>query len=417
VFEAAREWVRYANITRGYNVQYWEIGNESWQPHYNGQASASDYARDLVQFSSAMKGVDPTIKIGANGESWDWWRTVLTGASSAIDFLAVHNYPPYEWGSYSYYQNSDPPLLDVVETARGAIASYAPAADRARLEVAVTEANAADWSGAWRNVNDTGHALVVFDMVGRHMTNGVAFTQLWNTRWSGADTAPVPRLIDTFDSNNNLQATGSALAIWGQFLKERMVLSTSTARVRTYATYSPGNRTVTAFLINKDTQSREVTVRIENLSASVVVNKWVFKGTGPDDVRPTFGGSGLMPTAANMISTSLDPVSVTVLDITPGAAVAVRSVPGTIEAEDFDAFWDSTDENEGGQYRSTAVDIEPTTDAGGGYNVGWLAGGEWLEYPIDVRSSGTYQIFCRVASPIDGTALRVTVDGHRACNR
>ena len=231
-------------------------------------------------------------------------------------------------------------------------------------------------------MNDTGHALVVFDMVGRHLTNGVAFTQLWNTRWSGADTAPVPRLIDTFDSNNNLHATGSALAIWGQFLKERMVLSTSTAMVRTYASYSPGNRTVTAFLINKDTQSRDVTVRIENLSASVVVNKWVFKGTGPDDVRPTFGGSELMPTAANLISTSLDPVSVTVLDITPGAAVAVRSVPGTIEAEDFDAFWDSTDENEGGQYRSTAVDIEPTTDAGGGYNVGWLADGEWLEYSI-----------------------------------
>ena len=357
-----------------------------------------------------MKGVDPTIKIGANGESWDWWRIVLEGASFAIDFLAVHNYPPNGLGWYSTYQNSDPRFLDVVETARGAIASYAPAADRARLKVAVTETNATDWSGTWPNVNDTGHALVVFDMVGAHLTNGVEFTQLWNTRWSGADTAPEPRLIDTFDSNNNLQATGSALAIWGQFLKERMVFSTSTAMVRTYASYSPGNRTVTAFLINKDTQSRDVTVRIENLSASVVVTKWVFKGTGPNDVRPTLGGSGVLPAAGNMISTSLDPVSVTVLDITPGAAV--RSVPGTIEAEDFDAFWDSTNENEGGQYRSTAVDIEPTTDAGGGYNVGWMAGGEWLEYSIDVRSSGIFQISCRVASPIDGTNLRVMVDGH-----
>ena len=410
VVDAAREWVRYANITRGYSVQYWEIGNESYLPHYNGQASPTDYARDLVEFSRAMKGVDPTIKIGANGESWDWWRIVLEGASFAIDFLAVHNYPSNGLSSYSTYQYSDPGFLDVVETARGAIASHAPAADRARLEIAVTETNATDWTGAWPNVNDTGHALVVFDMVGRHMTNGVAFTQLWNTRWSGADTAPVPRLIDTFDSNNNLQATGSALAIWGQFLKEKMVLSTSTAMVRTYASYSPANRSAIAFLINKDTQSRDVTVRIENLSASLVANRWVFKGTGPDDVRPTLSGSGLVPTAANMISTSLDPVSVTVLEIMPGAAV--RSVPGTIEAEDFDAFWDSTDENEGGQYRSTGVDIEPTTDAGGGYNVGWMAGGEWLEYSIDVRSSGTYQISCRVASPIDGTALRVMVDGH-----
>lgn len=168
-----------------------------------------------------MKSVDPAIEIGANGESEDWWRTILSGAASAIDFLAVHNYPPYEWGSYSHYQYNDPRFLDVVEIARSAIASYAPVVDRTRLKIAVTEANAADWSGAWPNVNDTGHALVLFDMFGQHLTGGVEFTQLWNTRWSGSDTAPVPRVIDTFDSENNLQATGSALAIWGQFLKER----------------------------------------------------------------------------------------------------------------------------------------------------------------------------------------------------
>ena len=44
-------------------------------------------------------------------------------------------------------------------------------------------------------------------------------------------------------------------------------------------------------------------------------------------------------------------------------------MPATIEAEDFDAFWDSTPENSGGQYRSSPVDIERTSDAGGGYNV------------------------------------------------
>src|SRR5262245_22870261 len=48
------------------------------------------------------------------------------------------------------------------------------------------------------------------------------------------------------------------------------------------------------------------------------------------------------------------------------------SVPGTIEAEDFDeggqgvAYSDITAGNTGGQHRTTAVDIEATTDAGGG---------------------------------------------------
>ena len=414
VLEAAREWVRYSNVTRGYNVRYWEIGNESWLSHYNGQASASDYARDLIEFSLVMKSVDPGIEIGANGESTDWWRTILTGASSAIDFLAVHNYPPYEWGSYSYYQYNDPRFLDVVEIARSAIASYAPVSDRTRLKIAVTETNAADWSGAWPNVNDTGHALVLFDMFGQHLTAGVEFTQLWNTRWSGWDTAPMPRVIDTFDGENNLQATGSALAIWGQFLKEKMVASSKTRMVRSYASYSPTSRSVTVFLINKDTLPRDVTVRIDNLSTSAAVNRWVFKGSGADDLRPLLSREGPLPAAANLISTTLDPVSVTVLDVTSGPAV--RTVPGTIEAEDFDAYWDATDENEGGQYRSTAVDIEPTSDAGGGYNVGWMAGGEWLEYAISVQSTGTYHISGRVASPVDGTSMRVMIDGNAVGN-
>ena len=409
VLQAAREWVRYANITRGYNVRYWEIGNESWQPHYNGQAAASDYARDLAEFSRVMKGVDPTIKIGANGESPEWWQTVLTGASSAIDFLAIHNYPPLGWGSYSHYQHNDPRMLDVVETARAAIANYAPAPDRLRLEVAVTEANAADWSGSWPNVNDTGHALVVFDMFGQHMTSGVAFTQLWNTRWSGSESAPVPRLIDTFDPDNNLQATGAALAIWGQFLKDKMVFSSSTQLVRTYATYSPATRTVTAFLINKDTQPRNVTVRMDNASPSVLVNKWIFKGTDQDDVRPSLNSAGTQTAASNAISATLDPVSITVFDISPAAIGKV--VPSMIEAEDFDAFWDSTEANEGGHYRTTAVDIEPAADAGGGFNVGWMAADEWLEYSIVAERSGDYRILSRVASPVDGASFRVTVDG------
>jgi alpha-L-arabinofuranosidase len=106
LLETAREWVRYANITKGYNVRYWEIGNESYRANYNGSATPANYARDLIEFSRTMKSVDPTILIGANGESDSWWQAVLSTAASAIDFLAVHNYPSSTWSSYSYYQNN-----------------------------------------------------------------------------------------------------------------------------------------------------------------------------------------------------------------------------------------------------------------------------------------------------------------------
>ena len=57
------------------------------------------------------------------------------------------------------------------------------------------------------------------------------------------------------------------------------------------------------------------------------------------------------------------------------------------------------------------MDIEPCGDVGGGFNVGWIVDGEWLQYAVDTEA-GTYDITARVAS--GGAAvgdLRVLLDG------
>ncbi|HEX7899467.1 MAG TPA: cellulase family glycosylhydrolase [Planctomycetota bacterium] len=93
---------------------------------------------------------------------------------------------------------------------------------------------------------------------------------------------------------------------------------------------------------------------------------------------------------------------------TPPPPSTSHAVPGTIEAEDFDAYHDSDPANQGGQYRtSEGVDIEATA---GGYNVGWTAAGEWLEFAVDV-AAGTYAIDVRVATPMDGASFHLELDG------
>ena len=75
-------------------------------------------------------------------------------------------------------------------------------------------------------------------------------------------------------------------------------------------------------------------------------------------------------------------------------------------------YHDTTSANEGGAYRNDAVDIQPTTDVGGGYNVGYVRAGEWLAYEVDIAAAGQYDITARVASADSGTkTLHVTVDG------
>ena len=90
------------------------------------------------------------------------------------------------------------------------------------------------------------------------------------------------------------------------------------------------------------------------------------------------------------------------------------AIPGTIQAENFDlggetvAYHDSDAANTGGQYRtSDGVDIEATTDTGGGYNVGWTRTDEWMEYTVNVATTGNYTLLERVASGAATGSFRV----------
>ena len=100
-----------------------------------------------------------------------------------------------------------------------------------------------------------------------------------------------------------------------------------------------------------------------------------------------------------------------------GNGVAPWPIPGRIEVENFDAggegiaYHDADVSNNGGQYRSEGVDIEGTTDDGGGYDIAYTTGGEWLRYTVDVASTGLYTLGARVASAQPGGFFHAEVDG------
>jgi hypothetical protein len=91
------------------------------------------------------------------------------------------------------------------------------------------------------------------------------------------------------------------------------------------------------------------------------------------------------------------------------------SIPGTIEAEDFDtgcngvSYSDAEVANLGGQYRMLdGVDIEVCGE--GGYDVGWIATAEWMEYTLNVATTGDYQLSSRVSSPNDNNQFHIEFD-------
>src|SRR4051794_39952654 len=66
-------------------------------------------------------------------------------------------------------------------------------------------------------------------------------------------------------------------------------------------------------------------------------------------------------------------------------ADAAQPLPGSLEAE---------------SYASSSGDVrtEPTTDAGGGADVGWIASGSWLDYTVAVAAPGVFHLGLRVSS-------------------
>ena len=83
----------------------------------------------------------------------------------------------------------------------------------------------------------------------------------------------------------------------------------------------------------------------------------------------------------------------------------VKELPGTIEAEDFDAGAegmtyhdsDNTKEGDATSYRSNGGGVD-IVKGNGGYAIGYTATGEWLEYSVDVTVAGEYSYEAYVSS-------------------
>jgi hypothetical protein len=94
------------------------------------------------------------------------------------------------------------------------------------------------------------------------------------------------------------------------------------------------------------------------------------------------------------------------------------AIPSVLEAERYDlggfqiAYHDRTIPNEGGAFRTgERVDVGAAGSASGGFFVGWLAAGEWMDYSFFAPVAGSYNIKVRVAAPAAGGQFTLAVDG------
>ena len=100
IFRNALNWLRYCNAPatdewgakraanghpEPYNVKYWEIDNEMWE------MGIEKYEKSLIEFSTAMREIDPTIRIIACG-GFPEDEEFIKRSGNYFDYLSLHHY-------------------------------------------------------------------------------------------------------------------------------------------------------------------------------------------------------------------------------------------------------------------------------------------------------------------------------------
>ena len=315
--ESAAAWVKYANKVKKYGVKYWEIGNENWN---NDKGTPEEMARIVTAFSHAMKAVDPTIKIGASGNSENWWKRFLPTAASSLDFLTLSVYNCWGWKGYDHFaSHPDENTVRDVDVALAAIGRDAPAADRARLRVIVAETNSKDYSeNGWPGTNTLGHTLVTFDTLGQMMARpNVLCAMVWTTRWI-SDAQAAHSQWYGLGPTNALLPTGRAVALWGQFIQKKMVEVTGgNAQISGYASCSEDGKSLSIWIVNRSYQPvNSLRIEIDSSHDFSVAGSYCLSGTGPEDAEPNWGRAVKPSILGNHLTGLSSPaVSVTVITL------------------------------------------------------------------------------------------------------
>jgi chitodextrinase len=439
--QEAAGWVRQANVTRGYGVKLWEIGNEvygnghygaQWEQDNHADKGPRAYATNAVSYISAMKAVDSSIKVGVvlttpgnwpdgivgSGDSADWNNTVMSIVQGQADFVIVHWYPGATSAADSLTKMSQ--ISGMVSTLRGLINQYA-GSRASSIGIAVTEMNPSF------QLNSATAALFAADSALTWFENGAMNLDWWNTH-NGTSTSPgtnddgtvdyhdegilssagtgEPALNTPFPPYYGLSMVGRAGAPGDTLVQA----SSSNSLLATHAVRTSAGLNV--LLVNKDPAN----------STTVSLSYAGFTPTGSVSIAQWQKGATSISTSTQSSATSITvpPYSITVLKATSGTTggdTTPPTAPGNLAASgttstSTNLSWTASTDNVG----VTGYDIlrAPGTSGGTFAQVGTSTTSSFSNTGLTASTAYRYQVRARDAagnlSPVSNT-VQVTTSG------
>lgn len=282
--ELAAEWVRYTNVERGYNIRFWEVGDEQWGWWARGHTEPGKYAERFIEFVKAMKEVDPGIKIAANVRPVDdvdgWTHQLLTTAGNYIDMVTFTFYP-----LTSEVNEEEDTLFASIErfrdeykTIRSVLRETLPAEKADTMWIVPVGYNSVNIYPGPITVS-IANALWAADMLGTMSELGTQMACYW-----AIHNAYPPRGGDygvlTSDGTNTPHYSYYPFKMFTQHYGDKVLASASgDERLSVYSARS-GKDSLSIVLVNKDKYaSRNAHITLHDFKPSATGKQWILDET------------------------------------------------------------------------------------------------------------------------------------------
>jgi hypothetical protein len=324
--------VTYANVTKGYGIKYFAVGNEpdlytvSGLPSNAAQPAMpnltpSAYCTLVSPFIAAMKAADPTIQIvgpdlsykyqAGNGDN-DWLTPILTACGNLYDVVAIHRYPFEAKAATLAAAAADAAAFKTAMTSvRGILASTGQSAK----PLALTEMNVvydATSCVLEASPGTVGSALWMTDAIGSAIGLG-----LWTTAvWDISDTDDYSLGLIGLPPTHTPRPAYYAYALFADhFGATSVAVSSAPAGVSAYASRNQADDTTQIIAVNWNRTATGVEVQVTGLpktpaSATFVLppisiaaievpdGKPAMAWTYGEAQRQTAGGPATLPAGA-----------------------------------------------------------------------------------------------------------------------
>ncbi len=309
----AKEWLRYANITKGYDIKYWQLGNE--QDHHANIYPLNQFKVDYKRMATAMHEVDPNIKTSP-GLLQNWNSEILNYCPDYVNFISCHQYLWFggsETEAYSAWKDYGPDLVPHIKKNQDILSS-----SNRNLEIFVTETGITGGMYPDPQVFNLYKGLILFEMqMEQIITPNVRNTFYWGTHtpWNGEfGDGPMSTLFSNDDANeNHMQA--DVLSAINTHIQEKYFGRITKSGIVTYTTVSANDSLVSVFVLNKNEAPKNLSFTTQNIGAFKNFEKWTFAGNSEFDSNVNFKQEFDGQVSGNLAETTLPPLSITIIKL------------------------------------------------------------------------------------------------------